>query len=318
MGSWELDFEQETPGGGYFHSLTVVSFSADHTMGRSNQPFVYVPHKRRGPISAEFKSPGPAAFNIPGTIGNHGPKESTKATAPAFTFGGKSELKNKFKTPAPNAYDSEKGEDYLHQGTKHTFGLKPEIKNKFKTPAPNAYDSEKGEEYLEGGIKHTFGVKPEIPNKFKTPAPNAYSTENGEDYLEGGIKHSFGIKPELKNKFKTPAPNVYDTDKGENYLEGVKALSMGERLKEAKKFLTPAPNKYEAVIPEDKPSFAFGVKHSPYLYSGRELGRERFVATKTESVSNGHSNGDSGANGEFRQRSGTFTRDKPTVLSTVA
>ena len=48
----------------------LFSFSADHTMGRSNQPFVYVPHKRRGPISAEFKSPGPAAFNIPGTIGS--------------------------------------------------------------------------------------------------------------------------------------------------------------------------------------------------------------------------------------------------------
>merc|ERR1712186_31347 len=215
VGSWILNTKHQAEDT-FTDLLTVsklISFTADHTMGRSNQPFVYVPHKRRGPISAEFKSPGPAAFNIPGTIGNHGPKESTKATAPAFTFGGKSEL---------------------------------------------------------------------------------------------------------KNKFKTPAPNVYDTDKGENYLEGVKALSMGERLKEAKKFLTPAPNKYEAVIPEDKPSFAFGVKHSPHLYSGRELGRERFVATKTESVSNGHSNGDSGANGEFRQRSGTFTRDKPTVLSTVA
>ena len=40
-------------------------------MGRSaKQNFVYVPHKRRGPISAEFKSPGPAAFNLPGTIGS--------------------------------------------------------------------------------------------------------------------------------------------------------------------------------------------------------------------------------------------------------
>merc|ERR1712079_413089 len=164
-------------------------------------------------------------------------------------------------------------EDYLGGGINHSFGIKPEIPNKFKTPAPNAYNSDKSEDYLEGGINHSFGIKPEIPNKFKTPAPNAYYTDKGEDYLEGGIKHSFGIKPELKNKFKTPAPNVYDTDKGENYLEGVKALSMGERLKEAKKFLTPAPNKYEAVIPEDKPSFAFGVKHSPYLYSGRELGR---------------------------------------------
>ena len=54
----------------FYSFYLLFSFSADHTMGRSNQPFVYVPHKRRGPISAEFKSPGPAAFNIPGTIGS--------------------------------------------------------------------------------------------------------------------------------------------------------------------------------------------------------------------------------------------------------
>ena len=71
-----------------------------------------------------------------------------------------------------------------------------------KTPAPNAYNSDKGEEYLEGGIKHSFGVKPEPMNKFKTPAPNAYDSEKGEEYLEGGIKHSFGVKLEPMNKFK--------------------------------------------------------------------------------------------------------------------
>ena len=58
-------------------------------------------------------------------------------------------------------------------------------------PAPNAYDTDKGEDYLEGGIQHSFGIKPEIKNKFQTPAPCAYDTDKGEDYLEGGIQHSF-------------------------------------------------------------------------------------------------------------------------------
>merc|ERR1711976_1119145 len=117
MGSWVLNWRLAT------------DFA---TMGRSSkQNFVYVPHQRRGPISAEFQSPGPAAFNLPGPIGNHGPKESTKASAPAFTFGGKSDIKNKFKTPAPNAYESEKSEDYLEGGIQHSFGQKPETKNKF-------------------------------------------------------------------------------------------------------------------------------------------------------------------------------------------
>ena len=45
----------------------------------------------------------------------------------------------------------------------------------------NAYDADKGEDYLEGGIQHSFGIKPEIKNKFVTPAPNAYNADKGED-----------------------------------------------------------------------------------------------------------------------------------------
>ena len=47
-----------------------VSDFFEFNMGRSNQNFVYTPHKRRGPISAEFTSPGPAAISLPGTIGS--------------------------------------------------------------------------------------------------------------------------------------------------------------------------------------------------------------------------------------------------------
>ena len=54
--------------------------------------------------------------------------------------------------------------------SKKVLFLKKNLINLFlQTPAPNTYDSEKGEEYLEGGIKHSFGIKPEPFNKFKTP-----------------------------------------------------------------------------------------------------------------------------------------------------
>jgi len=62
-------------------------------------------------------------------------------------------------------------------------------------------------------------------------------------------------------------------------------MTMHGKLKEPKKFETPAPNKYEAIIPEEQPSFAFGVKHSPYLYQ--------------------HDSD------QFRPRNGTFTKDMP-------
>ena len=56
-------------------------------MGRSaNQNFVFTPHKRRGPISAEFQSPGPAAFNIPGTIGSKYSREVIISYQSPFWF----------------------------------------------------------------------------------------------------------------------------------------------------------------------------------------------------------------------------------------
>ena len=40
-------------------------------MGRhANSNFVITPHKRRGPIAAEFQSPGPAAISLPGLFGS--------------------------------------------------------------------------------------------------------------------------------------------------------------------------------------------------------------------------------------------------------
>ena len=107
-------------------------------------------------------------------------------------------------------------------------------------------------------------------------------------------------------------------------------MTMHAKLKDPKKFETPAPNTYEvcmhtnnqllnysltcpicqAIIPEEQPSFAFGVKHSPYMYSGKQVNGDRWVTTKTETVKQTEE--------EFRPRSGTFTREKPTVLRSTA
>jgi len=64
----------------------------------------------------------------------------------------------------------------------------------------------------------------------------------------------------------------------------------------------------QAIVAEDKPSFAFGIKHSPYMYSGKTVNGDRWISAKTETVVDSE---------EFRPRSGTFTRDKPTVLKSA-
>ena len=121
-----------------------------------------------------------------------------KDGGPAKTIAGRGKDPKLPDVPAPNAYNAEKGEEYLEGGIKHSFGIKPETKNIFLTPAPNAYNADKGEDYLEGGIKHSFGIKPEPMNNFVTPAPNAYNADKGEDYLEGGIQHSSELRQKLR------------------------------------------------------------------------------------------------------------------------
>merc|ERR1711988_1832503 len=144
--------------GSLWRDLCQETIYKEHKMGRSNANFVYTPHKRRGPISAEFTSPGPAAFSLLGSIGR-------KDASFSKTMGSKLKEQKKPDVPAPNRYNTEKNE----RGIQHSFGIKPDPMNKFKTPAPNAYDSQKGVEYLEGGIQHSFGIKPDPMNKFKTP-----------------------------------------------------------------------------------------------------------------------------------------------------
>merc|ERR1712156_996309 len=138
------------------------------------------------------------------------------------------------------------------------------------TPAPGAYKAEDSEKYLEEKIQHSMGIKHFQPKKYVTPAPGAYKAEDSEKYLVEKIQHSMGIKPSDPKK----------------YLDEKIQHSMGMKIKDPKKYITPAPNKYEAQIEDDSSYFSFGVKHSPYLYSGKD-------------ISNGSS---------FRSRSGTFTK----------
>merc|ERR1712106_473217 len=249
--------------------------------GQKKQNFVITPHKRRGPIAAEFQTPGPAAVTLPGLFGNQCLKESTKAAAPAFSFAGKHEQKvknfapspntyntagltargvtsdgqgqtmgikpadsKKYLTPAPGAYKPENSERYLEEKIQHSLGIKPADPKKYLTPAPGAYKPENSERYLEEKIQHSLGIKPADPKKYLTPAPGAYKPENSERYLEEKIQHSMGMKLADPKKYLTPGPSAYEPEKSEKYLDDHISHSMGIRLSEAKKFVTPAPGNY--------------------------------------------------------------------------
>merc|ERR1719187_3227446 len=218
-------------------------------MGR-HANFVITPHKRRGPIAAEFQSPGPAAINLPGLFGNQCLKESTKAAAPAFTFAGKNEQKVKSVAPSPNTYNTAglTSRGVTSDGQGQSMGIKPADPKKYLTPAPGAYKPEQSESYLEEKIQHSMGIKPATPKKYQTPAPGAYNPEHSESYLEEKIQHSMGMKLADPKKYLTPAPGAYKPEMSESYLEEKIQHSMGIKPADPKKYLTPAPGTYKPEI----------------------------------------------------------------------
>ena len=51
-----------------------VSIAEERMVSSRRQQTVITPHKRRGPIAAEFSSPGPASIKLPGLIGGEQPQ----------------------------------------------------------------------------------------------------------------------------------------------------------------------------------------------------------------------------------------------------
>merc|ERR1712210_150849 len=174
------------------------------------------------------------------------------------------------------------GEEYLEGGIQHSFGLKPDGLKKYQTPAPNAYNADKGQEYLEERPARSMGAKLDDLKKYNTPAPNAYNSDKGQEYLEERPAKSLGVRLEEAKKFLTPAPNAYNSEKGDEYLEERPGQTMGARLSDLKGFSTPAPSAYRPEdCKEEKASIAFGIKHSPYVGS---LKGDSFVRARTETV----------------------------------
>lgn len=188
-----------------------------------SQNGTFTPHKRRGPIAAEFSGPGPAAISLPTLFGNPHVKESTKARSPSYTFGGRPKTKLESNAPAPNAYNTSglnsRGKDVPIAKTMAGKGKEQKFLN---TPAPGTYNVEKSEDYLEGGISYTMRIKPELKIRSETPAPCTYETTKADTFLHTSVQHTFGLKPEMKIKSDTPAPGTYEPEKADTVLNQTK------------------------------------------------------------------------------------------------
>ncbi|XP_021926836.1 outer dense fiber protein 3-like isoform X2 [Zootermopsis nevadensis] len=194
----------------------------------------WTPTKRRGPIAAEYSSPGPACVTLPNLIGVSSVPDSKRGRAPAFSFGSRHGNKNDSPGPGPGQYNvtglSAKGKDNPLAATLHS---RPKEVRADLTPAPGDYNLEKSE-----GIMH-----------------------------DTSPKYTFGLKTQVEKPSQTPGPGSYNNAKADNYKAKAPAYSISSRYQmPSDSTMKPGPGAHspEKARLDNLPAHTFGIKHSPY------------------------------------------------------
>ncbi|KAM6392647.1 ciliary microtubule associated protein 1A [Pluvialis apricaria] len=234
------------------------------------------PHRPRGPIMAQFTSPGPK-YSVPGTTGYlaHNP---TKARAPAYTFRGAKPPLADTCSPGPRYYvQPSVTRNGKHVAPAHHIGGLPKIKTEV-TPGPSDYSVDKAN-------KHRYKCAPEQSMAFRHKAvktdqapgpatytlprllgPNTAYTRASPCYSMTGKNKASGFAEDLS---KTPGPaafpkvelDVYKT-RAPTYVMGTKATPGGDRTAK------PGPADYclgkVTLIKPQAPAPTFGIRHSAY------------------------------------------------------
>ncbi|NWX63757.1 ODF3A protein, partial [Promerops cafer] len=131
------------------------------------------PHPRRGPILAEFNTPGPKYW-IPGTTG-HMAHDPTKDRAPAYSFRGTKRTATDTCSPGPRYF------------------IHPSITKTGKYVAPSAHMMGRGK------------TKTEV-----TPGPSDYTTEHANKHIYcSAPANSMVFRPKDFKRIRTPGPGAY-------------------------------------------------------------------------------------------------------------
>ncbi|KAG8328661.1 Outer dense fiber protein 3, partial [Homalodisca vitripennis] len=178
----------------------------------------WTPTRRRGPIAAEYSSPGPACVALNTLVGQVTP-DSKKGRAPAFSFGSRHGGKNDSVGPGPGQYNvtglSAKGKDTPPASTLHS---RPRDQQTETTPAPGDYNPEKSEKVIhDASPKYTFGLKTTVEKTSSTPAPNVYNiptvlgaTKEGNKKAAPAFSISGRQKEFVDDRVHTPGPGAYN------------------------------------------------------------------------------------------------------------
>ncbi|KAJ8311035.1 hypothetical protein KUTeg_007580 [Tegillarca granosa] len=242
---------------------------------------VYNYTKPRGPIAAQYSSPGPC-YRLPGLTGqtSHDPR-SVHNKGPAYPFGIRH---GKFRddcSPGPCYNPNPKIYRDGADGTPHySLYSRQRDGTMFHVPGPGAYSPEQvGPSAHYRHPCYSFGCRFRYRKSDSTPAPNNYTltpmlgktVDSGKkaapNYsLSGRSKHG-AFHEDLQ---KTPGPGTYNTTNPSTYKDKLPEYSMTSRnVMPGDTTQKPGPGAHcpERVIihKPQRPQFSFGIRHSQYM-----------------------------------------------------
>uniref|UniRef100_A0A0A9Y3G6 Outer dense fiber protein 3 n=1 Tax=Lygus hesperus TaxID=30085 RepID=A0A0A9Y3G6_LYGHE len=242
----------------------------------------WTPTKRRGPISAEFTSPGPACVTLPNLLGNlqgTSATDSKKGRAPAFSFGARHGNKNESIGPGPGQYNitglSARGKDCPPALSLHSRNKDGKHDN---TPAPGDYNPQKSDQFIhDNSPRFTFGLKTQVEKVSNTPAPNTYkipgvlgATKEGNKASAPAFSLAGRSKEPTDDRVNVPGPGTYNGAATEAILPKSPAYSVSSRLNQpTSNLIKPGPGSYspEKIRIDLPPAHTFGIRHSEFSNS---------------------------------------------------
>ncbi|KAM9807770.1 ciliary microtubule associated protein 1B [Neosynchiropus ocellatus] len=236
------------------------------------------PHKPRGPIAAQYSSPGPK-YALPGLIGisNH---DKTKTRAPIFSFGRRHDQPDSCTSPGPKyaipSNITRAGRDGGPAFSLHSRVKEPKV---LTVPGPGHYSPERSDKSVfrsASAFSLSGRSKDDRSNHLPGPAsytlPSVFGSKTvgipgAPAYSLSGRTKVGSITEDLK---KTPGPAAYRVV--DTCLYKTKApqySATGRHYTPTEATRTPGPGAHvpeRVIITRPKaPSFTFGIRHSEYI-----------------------------------------------------
>ncbi|NWI36717.1 ODF3A protein, partial [Picathartes gymnocephalus] len=236
------------------------------------------PHTRRGPILAEFTTPGPKYW-LPGTTG-HTAHDPTKDRAPAYSFRG---------TKCPTTDSCSPGPRYLidpcitktgkHLAPSPLVTARPRTRVEV-TPGPSDYTTDSANKHVfYTAPSKSMVSRPKDLQAFRTPGPGTYTLPRilGPNTASTHAEPCYSMrwKSQYQSCFqdlaKTPGPAAFGRVNPDIYKRKAPKYTMGMRTKLPGKGAVPGPAEYSlgkvSVTKARDPAYTFGLRHSLYKAS---------------------------------------------------